>query len=120
MSFLMNRDVQTVGRVLLFASVILGVQAYRTTQEVVVASTPTCTQTATETLRGFIRWNYSPKCPQQPGFLGRPVTANNRHCWGIADMSEQMRCVRHAEIYAGQPNFRDYNSSILDRFLKKE
>ncbi len=116
----MNDSLLVIGRVLLVGTVIIGVQAYRTTKEVTVARTPVCTQTATETLHGFFTWNYSPACPLKPGFLGRPVTAFNRHCWGIADLSEQMRCVRHAEVYAGQPNFRDYNSSVLDRFLKKE
>jgi hypothetical protein len=99
MKFLMNNDVQTVGKVLLFAAAILGVQAYRTTQEVVVARTPTCTQTATETLHGFFKWNYSPACPVDA--LGLSATAKKL-------LEEQ-----NGTVFGQEEN-------VLDRFLKKD
>jgi hypothetical protein len=86
-------------RIPLFLALVLGIQVYRTTEEVVVARTPTCTQTATETLHGLFQWNFSPACPVEA--LGLSATAKKL-------LEEQNGTV------FGQ------DGNILDRFLKKD
>lgn len=99
MKFLMNEYVQTIGKVLLVAAGILGVQAYRTTKDVVLTRTPTCMQTATETLHGLFSWNHSAPCP---------VVAP-----GLSETSKNL-------VESGKVPFVDQDGNVIDRFLKKD